>query len=195
MNKITTIALACLLLASTNLLAVSSITLSTFGSTVEADQLTYTPATSTLSGLENPGGVLYPTSFSPVNLTTLDNYSGPSTLRLNLTGLATAPTSGGFTITLEGGVGNYVSTTFNWNSFTASSSTVTVAVNTNSIPGGFQWNNIVGWTWDSGGSGNSMNATFTQLTATAVPEPSTYALLAMSALGLGGDVVRRRRSS
>jgi len=163
---------ACAAVVSQTAEAIPSVNLSSFGSTVTADNLTYNPATSTITGAENPGGLLYPDPWTPVDLTTLDNYAGPSSLLLNLTGFATAPTVGGFTITLEGGAGNYVATTFNWNSLNPSSSTVTVPVNTSLIPGGFQWNNIVGWTLDSGGSGNAVNATFTSLTATAVPSPT-----------------------
>jgi hypothetical protein len=192
--KATSLLLTLFLVAYSQLHAVSSISLSTFGSEVEADLLTYNPATSTITGTEVPGGLLYPVTWTPVNLTTLDNYgNNPFNLVLNLTGFATLPTSGGFFITLEGGVGNYVSTSLNWNAFSSTPSTVSVGVNAGAAPIGFQWNNIVGWTLDSGGSGNLVNATFTELTVTAVPEPSTYALLALGGLALAGHVIRRRR--
>lgn len=171
----------------------ASISLSTFGTSVEPDLLTYNGATSTITGTEVSGGLLYPSTFAPVNLTLLDNYnSNPANLRLNLTGLRSAPTTGNFSVTLEGGSGKFVTTLFDWASFTTSSSTVTVAVNSGGAMPGFEWNNIIGWTWDSGGSGAAINATFTELTATAVPEPSTYALLALSGLAFGGYVIRRR---
>ncbi|MFM8719191.1 MAG: PEP-CTERM sorting domain-containing protein, partial [Chthoniobacterales bacterium] len=96
-------------------------------------------------------------------------------------------------VTLEGGSGKYATTLFDWASFTGLSSTVTVAVNSAGAVPGFEWNNIIGWTWDSGGSGGTINATITELTATAVPEPSTYALLALSGLAIGGYAMRRRR--
>lgn len=174
--------------------AVSSINLSTFGSSVQADQLSYDPSTSTITGTEVAGGLLYPTIFTPVNLTTLDNYnSDPANLRLSLSSFRTTPTIGNFSVTLEGGVGKYVSTVFSWGAFNTSTSTVIAAINPDNADSGFEWNNIVGWTWDSGGSGSSINATFTSLDVAAIPEPSTYALLALSGLALGGYVIRRRR--
>jgi hypothetical protein len=172
----------------------ASISLTTFGTSVEPDLLTYDGVTSTITGTEVSGGILFPSSFTPVNLTLLDNYNNnPANLRLNLTGLRQNPTSGNFGITLEGSVGKYVTTLFDWASFTTSSTTVTAAINPSLADPGFAWNNIVGWTWDSGGSGGTINATFTSLTVTAVPEPSTYALLALSGLALGGYAIRGRR--
>ncbi len=171
--------------------AVTSIDLSSFGSSVEGDAWTWTPATSTVSGSDAAGAVLFPSSFSAVNLTNLNNYAGsPANLRLTLTGFVTTSPGGAFTISLEDGLGNVSATPFLWSAFTTTSSTVTNPV---TVVSGFQWNNVVAWTLDSGGTGNTVNATYTSLQVTAVPEPSTYALLALGGLALGGYAIRRRQ--
>lgn len=188
------IALSALLLASLsqNSSAVSSINLSLFGSSVAGDGWTWTAGTSTVSGSDTGGSVLYPDpAFGGANLTTLDNYLGtPGNLRLTLTGFVTTAPTGAFTITLEDNAGNLSATPFLWSSYGLSSSTVTNPV---TVVTPFNWNNVTGWTLDAGGSGNPVNATFTSLNVTAVPEPSTYALLALSGLALGGYAMRRRR--
>lgn len=174
-------------------LAVSSISLSTFGNNVEGDVWNWTPGTSTVSGNDAGGALLFPTegAFAPVNLTTLNNYSGnPANLLLNITGFVTTSPGGAFTLTLEDSASNLSATPFTWASFTTSSSTVSVPIN---VTPSFLWNNVVGWTLDAGGTGNPVNATFTSLDVTAVPEPSTYALLALSGLAIGGYLIRRRR--
>lgn len=175
--------------------AQSSISLSTFGSSMEGDGWTWTSATSTISGTDTGGALLFTTaspSFDPgLNFTTLDNYGGnPSNLRLLLTGLVTTSPGGAFTISLEDNLGNISATPFTWSSFGLTSSIVTNPV---TVVTPFNWNNVVGLTLDAGGTGNAVNATFTSLSVTAVPEPSTYALLALSGLALGGYAMRRRR--
>ena len=96
------------------------------------------------------------------------------------------------TITLEDGSGgDQISTNFSWASFTTGVSTpVTVALGAN--PGSFDYADVVNWNLNSGGNGNNMNVTLTQLRVTAVPEPSTYALLAIGALGLFLSFRRRK---
>lgn len=171
--------------------AQSSINLSTFGSSVSADGWTWTAGTSTVSGNDASGAAIAPNSFSTVNLTTLDNYnSSPANLRLTLTGFVTTSPGGAFTISLEDNLGNISATPFTWASFGSSSSNVTNSV---TVVSPFNWNNVVGWTLDAGGTGNAVNATFTSMNVTAVPEPSTYALLALSGLAFSGYVIRRRR--
>jgi hypothetical protein len=171
--------------------AVSSINLSTFGSSVGANGWAWNAETSTVSGNDVGGYALAPNAFSPVNLTLLDNYGGnPANLRLELVGLVTTSPGGAFTITLEDNLGNLSATAFTWSSFGSSSSTV---VNPVAIASPFNWNNVGGWTLDAGGTGNPVNATFTSLNVTAVPEPSTYALLTLGGLALAGHVIRRRR--
>lgn len=192
MKYTTLLGLTLTLLLAPTAKSVSSIDLSTFGSSVEGLDWTWTPATSVLSGTEALGAVLFPTAFGGADLTTLDLYSGPSSLLLNFTGLVTTAPPGAFLVSLEDGLGNVSATPILWSSFTTSSSTVIASVNT-AVPAGFQWNNIAGWTIDSGGSGSAVNATFTQLSVTAVPEPSTYALLAGGAVVLSGYAMRRRR--
>jgi hypothetical protein len=172
--------------------AISSIDLSNFGSSVEALDWNWNPATSNLTGTDAPGAVLYPESFGGANLTLLDNYGGdPANLRLNLTGSVLTAPPGAFTISLEDSLGGVSATSILWSSFSSSPSTFTAEVSLN-VPLGFQWNNIGGWTLDAGGTGATVNATFTELTVTAVPEPSTYALLAIGALALSGYAARRR---
>lgn len=57
---------------------------------------------------------------------------------------------------------------------------------------GFSFANIIGFQFTWGGTGSEAGTTVTVTDFVAVPEPSTYALLSLGALALGGYAARRR---
>jgi hypothetical protein len=173
-----------------NAAVASTLSLSNFGSSVSSDGgWTYTPETSTISGVQAPAALLFPdpepTAFSLLTVGSVED------LQLTLTATVNTSPSGGFTVSLEDNVGIQISTNFAWSAFTIGSSTV-VSVPLGANPGGFNYTNVVNWNLNSGNNGNALNVTLSNLSVTAVPEPSTYALMA-----LGGLVVfymiRRRK--
>jgi hypothetical protein len=75
---------------------------------------------------------------------------------------------------------------------TTGATTSTFMPLTLAIPGTGILTSVAGvqFTWDGGGT---INATVEKVAATVVPEPSTYALLALGGMALGGYAVRRRQ--
>ena len=99
----------------------------------------------------------------------------------------------GFAVDLwDAGYSNIINT---YTGSTAGLSTSpSLALLTLSVAGTGDFSSVGGlqFTWADPGT---VNTTMTEFVAEAVPEPSTYALLAMSAVGLGGYIARRRRRS
>ncbi len=141
----------------------------------------YDPVTSTISGLDSNGSFIFGTS-QTVDLST-DRV-------VQLTANATTVPAGAatFTITLTDSDDNTAVATFNWSSFSGSSTTVAKPLDY----GTFDFSHVSSWSLDSGNSGSMVNISFSQLSAAAaVPEQSTCLLLncGASVLWLGS---RRR---
>jgi len=149
-----------------------------FGTAAGDDGLwSYNPVTSTISGTETLGAVLFGTS---------ENISlaGSSGVELTLN-VATSP-GGGFSVSIYDNVGlEALVDGFTWSAFSGGASITRSYTN---IQSGFNFNNVVDWNLNSGGSGNPMTATFDSIAA--VPEPSTWVLLAG---GLAIILLLRRR--
>jgi len=139
---------------------------------------TYTPGTSSLSGTQGAAASLENSSPIALNLT----GSSQVTITANIT---TAPSLGFFFVLLDGGSED-VTATFSWNDFLGGA-TITSSFSFNAA---FDYTDVVGWNLNGGGSAGPIAATLTSATA-VIPEPSTYALLA---LGLGSLVLLRMRS-
>jgi hypothetical protein len=151
----------------------------------------WTQGSKTLTITNNTdAGSLYPENPSTVNI--LDNTK----LKITLASLITSNPGGGFVVTLQGGAGpNDIATAqFTWDSFTSGQPGAAVENEaTLSTFGSFNPANVSGWNiadGGNGGSGSLSGASFVSLQA--VPEPSTYALMALGGLVLF-FMVRRRK--
>jgi hypothetical protein len=79
-----------------------------------------------------------------------------------------------------------------YSGFTTGAGTSTFQPLTLAVPGTGILSSVAGvqFTWDGGGT---VNVTAEKVAAQVIPEPSTYALLALGASALGGYAIRRRR--
>jgi len=165
--------------------AQAAITITTFGSSAVADGNTswvYNSDTSTITGNSSLGDLIYNADGTGSwNLTS--EAASLSLLQISLTGYVTTNPTGSFAVTLADNTNKEAKFTFAWSSFGTTSSTAnTVTVGVDTFNAGFNLANIVNWNLVSGGSGLSTSATFSQMTA--VPEPSTGALMMIGAAGL-----------
>jgi hypothetical protein len=158
------LAIAFALLAST--LACHAQLITSFGFTAENGGFTwnYDPNTSTISGTEGFGDLLYGT---PANASLLEGNT-----YISLTGSATIAPPGVFYVQLEDSGGNIAVATFLWSSFTGGPQTVQAALDYTS----FDFEDVVFWNLNSGASLQPVNASFSEMSAVAVPEPSTLLL-------------------
>lgn len=158
----------------------ASTVLTTFGTDAATDDpWTYNSGTSTITGTQGAGYLLYNNNSTTWNLTSV--VANVSLLEMSLTGFVTTNPTGAFYITLADSAGKEAKWTFGWSDFgTSTPTTVVKALDT--AQSGFNLASIVNWNLASGGSGTAVNATFTNLTA--VPEPSTGALMMIGAVGL-----------
>jgi hypothetical protein len=178
MNKATITNFVALLFSVSAVASANAQILTSFGASASnGGTWSYNSVTSTISGTESSGDLIYGTpNFSA--------YSGA--LSLQLTANATTAPTGTFTITLEDNSANLAVATYSWADFIGG------ATKTSAFSfGTFNFGNIVGWTLDSGGSSQAINVSLSNATA-VVPEPATWAFLAF---GLTTVMVLRRRRS
>ncbi len=141
---------------------------------------TYTPGTSTISGTEGFGDLIFG---APLSL----DISGATGLSLTANA-ATAPT-GAFFIIIEDSVFAQASAIFTWSDFTGGN---TVQATFSTVTPGFNFSNLSGWSLVSGASLQPINVSVNSLSAVAVPEPSSTAALAVLSL-LAAVIVHGRR--
>lgn len=139
--------------------------ISSFGPTVddEGSGWTYNPSNSTLTGVETFGSYL---TGEPLST----DYTGATGLLL-IANVTTNPFSV-FSITLEDNLGRVAVSNFTWADFIGGAS---IQSEFFTIQSGFNFANVAGFTIDGGSSNNSINVTFTSLSA--IPEPSSYGVI------------------
>jgi hypothetical protein len=161
-----------------------SVTLSNFLSSAEGFPNSpagwnYNTSTSVLSGSNTIDSLVFSTSGSPWNISAVGTNS---TRQIQLTISGTPDGTGTFNFTLEDNNSNqFLSPTFTWTEF-ATENTVAKNFSAGSTPEGFNFANITSWNLNSSSASGSINVQLAQLSV--VPEPSTYALMALGGLVL-----------
>jgi PEP-CTERM motif len=170
-----------------------SVTLSNFGSSAEGFPnapagWNYNQTTSVLSGANSIDSLLFSVSGSPWNISTVGT-NATRQIQLTISGPPTG--TGTFNFTLEdNGSRQFLSPTFDWTEF-GSVNTVAKNFSAGTTPSGFNFSNITGWNMNSSSASGSINVTLSSLSV--VPEPSTYALMALGGLALF-FIARRRKA-
>ena len=158
-----------------------------FGSDVQIDGLTSTTwnaSTSVLGGLEGAGDLIWGTALNT-------NFTGAT--MFTITATATTAPLGGFTFTLADNANKIASASFNWVDFAGGGVKTVSSIIT--FADGFNTSSVTGpWNLAGGSSGTAINVQLISASASAVPEPATYAAL-FGAAALGLAVVRRRRQA
>lgn len=170
----------------TNPVLTSDLQGSWVGKGTQGSSFTITAAASDSAGSTNG---LFTTLGTPVNIST--NVS-----RLQLTGVlnSATPTTNSFTISLFDSSLNEADYTFHWSSFAGGPVSIVGTLGANSgfngtvssfliVPGG------------AIGDVSTIGFTFDSLMAVAVPEPSTYALMALGLGVVGFGAYRRQKKS
>ncbi len=188
MKKLTSLLAITVIVASINYSS-AQVTITNFNEAITADSpWNWNSGTKTLSisAPNNNQGALYPDS--PVTAFSIgSNNQLQLTLANTVTGGVTP--GGGFRISLESTGGGLATAIFNWSTFTTSTS----GVSTFTTSGGFNSSSVIQWNIFDGGSGNTGGLTGASLVSLqAVPEPSTYALMALGGLVVF-FMVRRRK--
>lgn len=153
--------------------------ITTFGNTAENGGFwNYNPATSTITGTEGFGDLIFG---APANASLLTGNT-----YISLTGSAVTAPAGSFSVVLEDGEGNLAAAGFLWSAFSSGPQTVQAQLSFST----FDFDNVVGWSLVSGGSLQPVDASFSQMSAvSAVPEPSVVML---AAVGVSVIALRRR---
>lgn len=140
----------------------------------------------TLGGTFSLADTLYGTFGSPFNWSSEPGFG----LSMHLTGAVNPAAT--FTLDFYNGAGDAVLASFSGatDSVTIGTNTVTLTLESGLIADLIDVGGLyLTWGSDAASGASDIEVYSVQ----SVPEPSTYALLAMSAVGLGGYVVRRRR--
>lgn len=169
--------LALFLFLALNAVSARAQLITTFGNSAANGGFTwdYDPVTSTISGTEGTGDLIYG---SP-EVASLSE----SSVSISLTGSASVIPFGSFNVILEDASANLAAAEFLWSSFAGGWQTVQASL----VFTTFDFANVVGWVLVSGASSQPVNASFSQMSA--VPEPSALLL----ATGASILMLARRR--
>ncbi len=148
---------------------------------------TITPGGSSLavSGNDSPGNT-FGGAFGPITFT----LSSTSTVQLTMAVVGTNPNAAFSVNIYSGDLSSSKQYTGFTGSFGSSQTTVTLTPNILGNTGASSFTTISFFDFTTAGTGNTISLTFDTLAA--VPEPSTYTLMAMGSLVFGGIFLKRK---